>query len=76
VDVFIAFIFGKDAFARVELNGMSLRAYLTPAGASFSNPLAQGRKIGSKVMWNSWILDNAFYRRVETGSAYPSGYAV
>lgn len=75
-EVFVAFIFGKDAFARVELNGMSLRAYLTPAGASFSNPLAQGRKIGSKVMWNSWILDNEFYQRIESGSAYPTGLTI
>jgi len=73
VDVFIGWLFGKDAFGRVELNGMSLRAYLTPAGASFSNPLAQGRKIGSKVMWNTWILDNAFFQRFESGSAFSAG---
>jgi hypothetical protein len=73
VDVFIGWLFGKDAFGRVELNGMSLKAYLTPAGPSYSNPLAQGRKIGAKVMWNSWILDNDFFQRFESGSAYPAG---
>ena len=72
-DIFVGWIFGKDAFGRVELNGMSLRSYLTPAGASFSNPLAQGRKIGHKVMWNSWILDDQFFQRFEATSAYPSG---
>ena len=72
-DIFIGWVFGKDAFGRVELNGMSLRTYLTPAGASFSNPLAQGRKIGAKVMWNSWILDDQFFQRFESTSAYPSG---
>ena len=71
--VFVGWIFGRDAFGRVELNGMSLRSYLTPAGASFSNPLAQGRKIGHKVMWNSWILDDQFFQRFEATSAYPSG---
>jgi N4-gp56 family major capsid protein len=73
VNVFIGWLFGKDAFGRVELNGMSLKAYLTPAGPSYSNPLAQGRKIGAKVMWNSWILDNDFFQRFESGSAYPAG---
>lgn len=72
-DVFIGWVFGRDAFGRVELNGMSMRTYLTPAGASFSNPLAQGRKIGAKVMWNSWILDDQFFQRFEAKSAYPSG---
>jgi len=72
-DVFIAWAFGKDAWGRVELNGMSLRAYLTPPGPSYSNPLAQGRKIGAKVMWNSWILDNDFFQRFESESAYASG---
>ena len=72
-DSFVGFIFGRDAFGRVELNGMSMRTYLTPAGASFSNPLAQGRKIGAKVMWNSWILDDLFFQRFESGSAYASG---
>ena len=72
-EVFVAWVFGKDAFGRVELNGMSLKAYLTPAGASFSNPLAQGRKIGAKVMWNSWILDDNFFQRFEAKSAFPAG---
>jgi N4-gp56 family major capsid protein len=72
-DVFVGWVFGRDAFGRVELNGMSMRTYLTPAGASFSNPLAQGRKIGAKVMWNSWILDDQFFERFEMKSAYPSG---
>lgn len=72
-EVFVGWVFGKDAFGRVELNGMSLKAYLTPAGASFSNPLAQGRKIGAKVMWNSWILDDQFFQRFEAQSAYPAG---
>ena len=70
VSVFVAWVFAKDAFGRVELNGMSLQSYITPAGASYSNPLAQGRKVGSKVMWKSFILDNAFFTRIETSSAY------
>jgi N4-gp56 family major capsid protein len=72
-NIFVGWVFGRDAFGRVELNGMSMRTYLTPAGASFSNPLAQGRKIGAKVMWNSWILDDLFFQRFEANSAYASG---
>lgn len=73
VEVFVAWVFGKDAFGRVELNGMSLQSYITPKGASFSNPLAQGRKVGSKIMWKSFIIDNTFFARLETGSAFSAG---
>jgi len=69
-EVFFVFVFGKDHFGRVELNGMSLESYITPAGASFSNPLAQGRKIGCKIMWKSFLIENAFGARVEVNSRY------
>lgn len=72
-EVFVAWVFGKDAFGRVELNGMSLQSYLTPAGASYSNPLAQGRKVGSKVMWKSFIIEPNYFARLEATSAYPAG---
>ena len=70
VEAFVAWVFGKEAYGRVELNGMSLQSYITPAGASFSNPLAQGRKVGSKIMWKSFIIDNDFFVRIETSSAF------
>lgn len=69
-EVFISWIFGKEAFGRVELSGMSLQSYLTPPTASFANPLAQGRKIGAKVMWKSFIIDNNFFVRLESNSRY------
>lgn len=69
-EVFVAWIFGNDAFGRVELNGMSLQSYITPAGASFSNPLAQSRKVGSKIMWKSFIIDNNYFVRLESSSTY------
>lgn len=72
VEVFVAFIVGRDAFGRVELDGMSLQSYITPPGASFSNPLAQGRKVGSKIAWKSFILDNNFLVRLESASAFAS----
>jgi hypothetical protein len=49
---------------------MSLQSYITPAGASFSNPLAQGRKVGSKIMWKPFLLDGNFMVRIEAASAY------
>lgn len=74
IEVFVSWVFGKEAFGRVELNGMSLQSYITPAGASYSNPLAQGRKIGSKIMWKSFIIDNNFFARIESTSAYSAGF--
>lgn len=72
-EVFVAWIFGKDSFGRVELNGMSLASYITPPGASYSNPLAQGRKVGTKIMWKSFIIDNNFFYRLESNSTYSAG---
>lgn len=69
-EVFVGWVFGKDGFGRVELDGMSLQSYITPAGASYSNPLAQGRKVGSKIMWKSFVIDNAFFCRLEANSRY------
>jgi len=71
VSVYIGWVFGKQAFGRVELSGMSLQSFITPAGASDSNPLAQRRKVGAKVMMKFFIIDNQFFVRFETGSFFP-----
>ena len=70
---YVAWLFGKDSFGRVELNGMSMQSFITPAGPSFSNPLAQGRKVGSKIMWKAFIIDDNFFARIETDSAFANG---
>jgi N4-gp56 family major capsid protein len=70
LEIFMAWMMGKDAFARVTLNQMSMQSYITPAGASFSDPLAQGRKEGTKMMFKSAIQDQNFLVRLETVSAY------
>lgn len=72
VEVFACFVMGRDAFGRVELDGMSLQSYITPAGPSWSNPLAQGRKVGAKIMWKSFTIDTDFYVKIEVGSAFPA----
>ena len=69
-ETFVGWVFGQDAFGRVELSGMSLQSYITPPGASWSNALAQGRKVGSKIMWKSFIQDNDFMVRLEFTSSF------
>ncbi|TAL42538.1 MAG: N4-gp56 family major capsid protein [Salinibacterium sp.] len=70
VETFNAFLFGRNCWGEVELSGMSLQSYLTPDSASYSNPLAQGRKAGAKIAWKSFILDANFGCRIETGSTF------
>lgn len=70
VSVFPGWVIGKDAFCRVKLNGMSMQSYLTPATASFSNPLAQAQKVGAKFMFKTAILDQNFLVRFETSSRF------
>lgn len=74
-ETFVAFITGQDGYGRVELNGMSLASYITPAGASFSNPLAQGRKVGTKIMWKSFKIADEFFARIEAASTYSASFA-
>lgn len=71
VTTFNTFIFGRDAFARVLLDGMSVRSYVTPPGPSDSDPLAQRRKVGTKVAMKFAIIDPNFLVRIESGSGFP-----
>ncbi len=68
ISVYPGFVVGKGAFGTVVLNGMSLQTFITPKGATDSDPLAQRRKIGAKYMRKSFILDNNFIERFETSS--------
>lgn len=72
VTVYPGWVVGKGALGTSTLDGMALRTYLTPNGASDSDPIAQRRKIGAKVMRGSFILDNDFFHRLETSSALPA----
>jgi len=69
LEIFIAWMMGKNSFARVKLNSMSMQSYITPAGASYSNPLAQGRKVGTKLMFKCAVQDQQFLQRIETVSS-------
>ena len=70
VETFVAWVFGMDGWGRVELSSMSLQSFITPAGSTWGNPLAQGRKVGSKIMWKSFIQDNDYFVRLEFGSSF------
>jgi N4-gp56 family major capsid protein len=64
----MVWILGEEAFAVPEL--MSLQTFMTPAGASDSDPLAQRRKAGWKVMFKPVICNEDFLERIEVVSAY------
>ncbi len=69
LEIFMAWMLGKNAFARVKLNAMSMQSYITPPGASYSNPIAQGRKVGTKTMFKCAVQDQNFMIRIETVSS-------
>lgn len=71
VTAYMAFVFGREAYGDVQLSGMSIQSFVTPPGASYSNPLAQGRKIGNKYMAKPTLLDNNYFARLEAGSGKP-----
>lgn len=61
--VHFAFVFGKQAMASVELN--KIKAYLTPAVPSDSDPLVQRRKAGWKCDFKPVICNELFMARLE-----------
>lgn len=63
IAVHLTFVFGNEGVACVELNKM--QAYLTPAAASDSDPLAQRRKAGWKCDFKTVITNDKFLARLE-----------
>jgi hypothetical protein len=63
-----SWVLGSDAFAIPEL--ISLQTFLTPKGATDSDPLAQRRKASWKVMFKSVICNEAFLSRIESASKF------
>jgi hypothetical protein len=70
VAVHVSWVFGNEAFSLVNLDGMSLQTYATPKASSDSDPLQQRRKVGWKMAFKAVICNNAFFRRLESGSAF------
>jgi N4-gp56 family major capsid protein len=69
VSVYPGWVFGTGAFGVVKLDGMSLQTYVTPNGASDSDPLNQRKKIGAKYMQHFFWLDQNFAERFEASSS-------
>ena len=64
-DVYINMIFGKEAYAVVELASSSQTYYTSAAQVDHSNPLGQFASIGWKAMCASIILNDAWLLRQE-----------
>jgi N4-gp56 family major capsid protein len=67
VTVYPTYVMGKGAYGVAELQAM--RSYITPRSPSDSDPLAQRVKIGSKVAFNSIVLQQDAIVRIETSSS-------
>lgn len=69
VSVYPGFVIGKSAFGCCELNGMSLQTFVTPKGASDSDPASQRRKVAAKYADKYFILEGSYIERFETSSS-------
>jgi N4-gp56 family major capsid protein len=66
--VHFSWVFGKESFTVVDLQ--KLATYVTPNAASDSDPLAQRRKAGWKLMFKAVINNEEFLERIESLSAF------
>jgi N4-gp56 family major capsid protein len=66
--VHFSWVIGKEAYTVVDLQ--KLQTYVTPKAASDSDPLAQRRKAGWKLMFKAVINNENFLERGESLSAY------
>ena len=71
VTVYPTFFFGTDAYGQVLLDDVK---YTYLSSADKSDPMNQTRVVSWKMMYGTIILNNAYMARVESGSAFSSGY--
>jgi N4-gp56 family major capsid protein len=71
VTVFPSFIIGEDAYGQVMLDDPKF-TYLKTADKS--DPLNQLRVVGWKVMYGTIILNQNFFMRIESSSAFTSTF--
>lgn len=64
--VYPALVVGADAYGVAEFQ--TLKSYVTPAVPSDSDPLAQRRRVGSKLAFATKILQENSMIRIETGA--------
>lgn len=65
--VHTSFVFGQNAYAVTDLQ--QLQMYVEGPGG-ITDPLEQNRTMGWKTAFKSVILNNNFFLRIESGSAY------
>ena len=70
VTVHTSFMFGKDAYAMVDLSGDNLRVLVAPAGPSKSDPADQRRPLSLKGSFKVVILNEDYLQRLESASAF------
>ena len=71
VTVYPNFVFGEDAYGQVMLDDIKM-TYLQ--NADKSDPLNQLRIVGWKCMYGTIILNNNFFMRIESTSAFASTF--
>jgi N4-gp56 family major capsid protein len=71
VTVFPTVVIGNHSYGQVLLENPEFN-YLT--GADKSDPLNQTRVVSWKVFYGSIILNQAFFMRIESSSAFTPGY--
>lgn len=71
VSVFPTVVIGNHSYGQVLLENPEFN-YLT--GADKSDPMNQTRVVSWKVFYGSIILNQAFFMRIESSSAYTPGY--
>lgn len=71
ITVFPTFIFGKNAYGQVMLDDAKF-SYLSTADKS--DPLNQLRVVGWKIMYGTILLNQNFFMRVESSSAFSATF--
>jgi len=71
VTVYPTFIFGKEAFVQLELDGLKTY-YLDKADKS--DPNNQTRVVSWKVFYGTMIMNNNFFMRIESSSAFTATF--
>jgi N4-gp56 family major capsid protein len=71
VTVFPTFIFGKGAYGQVMLDDPKF-SYLS--GGDKSDPLNQLRVVGWKVMYGTLLINQNFFMRIESSSAFTATF--
>ena len=71
VTVYPSFIFGRGAYGQVKLDDIKITLLL---GADKSDPLNQLRVVGWKVFYGTILLNQQFFMRIESTSAFNSTF--